>query len=61
MKAQLKQIIELLDADERLELLNTLMDELPPSAVKDAFENHRTAIVYDHIHDDIENVILFDP
>ena len=41
MKAQLKQIIELLDADERLALLYYLMQELPPSAVKDTYDSYQ--------------------
>jgi hypothetical protein len=44
MKAQLKQIIELLDADERLALLDYLMAELPPSAVRETFERFETKL-----------------
>ena len=49
MKAQLKQIIELLDADERLALLDYLMAELPPSAFRETFERFETAIYVDQL------------
>ena len=44
MKATIEQFIELMDADERLTALATLMKELPPSAVKEIYQNYLNKI-----------------
>ena len=43
-RAKIEQIIELMTADELLLTFNTLMHQLPPSAVNDAVDNWKSAM-----------------